>query len=301
MARLFFGAALIGFSPVFVKLAVLGGVGSTAVGFWRTAGGALVLFGLAAARSRSWRLPRRALVYAALAGAAFCLDLFAWHRAIVLVGAGMSTILGNTQVFAAAVLSCFVFKEKLSAAFLAAAAVAFAGVALLVGIGSDSVTLTGAYAEGVAYGLVTGLAYATFIVCLKKGQMGTGPPDPTLYIAWATLVTALLLGLVAWMEGNPFLPRTPVASLALLGLIVLVQVVAWMTISRTLPRVATARAGLILLLQPVLAMLWGVLFFAESLTALQIVGALVTLVAMYFGITHRRIAAAGEATAAQPR
>jgi drug/metabolite transporter (DMT)-like permease len=52
--------------------------------------------------------------------------------------------------------------------------------------------------------------------------------------------------------------------------------------------VVTAQAGLILLLQPILATVWGILFYDEYLKPLQIVGAAITLVAMYFGITQRK-------------
>jgi drug/metabolite transporter (DMT)-like permease len=285
---LLLGAGLISFSPILVKLGVLEGVGTTAIGFWRNLGGGLVLFGVAAARRRSWRLPSRALLYAAISGVAFCVDLFAWHRSIVYAGAGLSTILANTQVFAAAVVSYFVFKERLTFPFIVAASVAFIGVAFLVGIGSEEVALTGTYARGVVYGLVTGIAYAGFVVSLKKGQMGAPKPDPITFVAWSSLFSAIFLGVLGWMEGSEFVPRTPTAYLSLAGLSFLVQAVGWLAISGALPRVVTAQAGLILLLQPILATVWGILFYDEYLKPLQIVGAAITLVAMYFGITQRK-------------
>ena len=54
-------------------------------------------------------------------------------------------------------------------------------------------------------------------------------------------------------------------------------------ITGALPAVPTAQAGLILLLQPTLATVWGVLFFDERLSALQVTGAIVTLAALYHG------------------
>jgi drug/metabolite transporter (DMT)-like permease len=292
---LFVGAGVISFSPVFVKLAAQEGLGTTAIAFWRTALGGLFLAGVALARGKTWHLPKQALFFAILAGAAFCADLFVWHRSIVYAGAGMSTILGNTQIFASAVLGFFVFKERLTWPFILAAIVAFLGVALLVGIGSEAVVLTGTYARGVIYGLITGIAYAHYMVFLKKGQLVAPKPDPIVFVAWASVFSAVFLGIVGWIEGSPFVPHSGREIAALAGLALLVQGLGWMAISGVLPRIVTARAGLVLLLQPILAMVWGTLLFAEHLSRLQILGACITLVAMYVGITQR-----GQATSLAP-
>jgi len=284
---LFLGAGVISFSPVFVKLAAQEGLGTTAIAFWRTAVGGLMLGSVAWARGKSWHLPSRAFFFALLAGAAFCADLFVWHRSIIYAGAGMSTILGNTQVFASAVLGFFVFQERLRLPFIVAATVAFLGVALLVGVGSKSVHLSGTYARGVVYGLITGIAYAHYMVFLKKGQLVTPKPDPIVFVAWATVFSALFLGIIGWLEGSPFVPHSTKEVAALAGLAFLVQGLGWMAISGVLPRIVTARAGLVLLLQPILAMVWGALLFAEHLSHVQILGALITLSAMYVGITQR--------------
>ncbi|MEW5995163.1 MAG: EamA family transporter, partial [Candidatus Zixiibacteriota bacterium] len=57
----------------------------------------------------------------------------------------------------------------------------------------------------------------------------------------------------------------------------------WWAIASSLPKINASRSGLALLLQPVLATVWGVLFFGEYLTPIQIAGALITLAAIYVG------------------
>lgn len=281
--RVLAGAVLISLSPVLVKLAAADGVGPTAIAFWRTGIGALLLFILARAGGRRLRLPTGAFVFSLLAGIFFFVDLACWHRSIVLAGAGMATILGNTQVFATAVLGRFVFGERLGLRFTLAAVAAFGGVVLLVGVGSRDVRFSPTYLRGVALGLATALAYAAYIVSLKKGNARAVPPDLVAFMAWTSLFSALFLGPAALFEQGGFLPDGVQGLAALCGLGLLIQAAAWLLITAALPAVPTARAGLVLLLQPVLATGWGVLLFAERLGPLQVLGAVVTIAAMYAG------------------
>jgi drug/metabolite transporter (DMT)-like permease len=282
--QLLIGAVAISFSPVLVMLTAQGGLGPTSIAFWRTLIGGVFLVLLALLSGKSLRLPASAIKFSALAGLFFFGDLFCWHRSIVYSGAGMATILGNTQVFTTALVSMFVFREKLSLRFVLSALAAFGGLVLLVGVGSEEVNFTPVYVKGIVFGLATGLAYSGYIVSLKKGTT-TGRPDLIVFIAWTSLFSAAGLGLSAWIEGANFLPADHTSILALLGLGIGVQAVAWLAITGALPGVKTAQAGLILLLQPTLATAWGVLFFEEALTGVQVTGAMVTLVAMYVGGT----------------
>jgi len=280
---LFTGAVLISFSPAMVKVAADRMLGPSAIGFWRMLMGGLVLFATAFLQGKRLRLTGNALRFAALAGFLFFIDLSFWHRSIVYAGSGMATILANTQVFVTAVLSFFVFKEKLTIRFFLSALGAFVGVALLIGLAGSEVEFTTRYVKGVIFGLITGLAYANYIVSLKKGRMSANQPDAVVFMAWTSLFSALFLGLTASGESGAFLPVSLAAAAALVGLALLVQALGWWAISSVLPKVPTPQAGLALLLQPALAMVWGVLFFGEYLVFSQIVGAIITLTAIYAG------------------
>ena len=65
------------------------------------------------------------------------------------------------------------------------------------------------------------------------------------------------------------------------------QVIGWVLITHSLPRVRASLAGLLLLLQPALAFVWDILFFSKETTALNLIGAAVTLTAIYIGATGR--------------
>ncbi len=61
-------------------------------------GAAAALAARAAGEPRFGRRPGRAVWLAWLAGGFFAADLILWHNAIDQVGAGLATVLGNTQI-----------------------------------------------------------------------------------------------------------------------------------------------------------------------------------------------------------
>ncbi len=287
------GAASISFAPILVKAAVGHGVGPTAVAMWRVLIAASVLLSFAALRwGRRMLLPRRVLAMAVITGVTFAADLWVWHRAIVRIGAGMATILGNTQVFWTALLGRVLFAEPLTRRFAAAAAMAFAGVALLAGVGS-SIEMSADYLVGVGLGLATGVAYGAYIITLRHSNgvfatpgeaRGLGPlARAALVLAWVMLVAGVLLAAIAALEGHTAAPPDTTAWLEIVALALGVQIAGWVLISSALPRLPAARGALMLLLQPTLAAVWGALIFAEDLAPLQLCGAALTLGGVYLG------------------
>ncbi len=285
LALLTAGALGISLSPVFVKYAVIDGSGPTAVAFWRMALGAAPLFALAAVRRSPLGLPRPLLGLAVLAGVIFTIDLALWHRSIGLIGAGLATVLGNTQVFNTALLTWLVFGERPRAAFYPAAAAGLAGVALLVGVGGPAGQHPD-HVRGVLYGVGTGVAYAGYLVTTRTIARRPGRPPMLVVVAWLSLLGAAASLVACAGETGAFWPRTARAWGALAGLGVVVQAASWWAITTALPQVPGATAGLVLLLQPALATVWGWLLFGERLGAAQLAGAALVLGAIYLGTTR---------------
>lgn len=293
LLTLMLGAACISTAPILVKwvghdVASEDRLGPTAIGFWRMLFGAACLFLWLLVRRARLLLGRRALMWSCLTGLLFSLDLYVWHRSILGCGAGMSTILGNTQVFWTAALGRILFGERLSSRFFLAATAALVGVALLIGLAGTDFEFTRTYITGVALGLATGMVYGHFLIALKAAQISTpgttaGPLALVTFMAWNALFSALFLGLTATFESDAFRPADPATTSKLIALGILPQALGWLSISSSIRRVPAARAGLVLLLQPILAMTWAMLWFGEQLEWIQMGGAAVTLGAIYFG------------------
>jgi len=281
------GAVVISLSPILVKAIGQNALGPTAIGFWRTLIGALGFLVLSLALKKQLRLTPRALKWALLAGFFFAADIFFWHRSIIYTGAGLATILGNTQVFGSAILSYFLFKERLTVRFFVAATAALLSVAMLVGVFSKNINFDDQYIRGIVFGLITGVAYAAYIVSLKKSGMDRSKPDTLVFMGYSCVVTAFFLGIIAAFEHYPMIPSNISSWLLLFALGVVVQIFGWWAIARTLSKIETHRASLILLLQPTLATLFGALIFHEHLDGIQSIGAAITLTAIYLGSVRK--------------
>jgi drug/metabolite transporter (DMT)-like permease len=107
-------------------------------------------------------------------------------------------------------------------------------------------------------------------------------------MAWTSLFTAFFCGVSMLLESDPYLPPDCFSVFILVSLALVAQAMGWYVISTTLPKLRAAQSALILLLQPVLATVWGVLFFREHLEPLQIAGAAITLVAIYVGSVRKK-------------
>lgn len=280
--QLIFGAACISFSPILVKLIGVSLMTPIAIGFWRCLLGALILFSWTLLRKKSLMIEPSIMRWTILAGFFFSFDLFFWHTSIIYAGAGLSTILGNTQVFGSAILGYFIFNDRLTLKFFAAALSAMAGVALLAGIGSD-IEFSDLYLRGIIYGLLTGVAYAAYLVTVKQAGHKSKLPNFITLMAWISLYTALFMGIMSAIEGRDILPPDLYSWAVLITLAAVVQSIGWRAISEGLSKIEAYRAGLILLLQPILATVWGIIIFSEKFTLVQLLGAAITLAAIYMG------------------
>jgi drug/metabolite transporter (DMT)-like permease len=262
------GAMAIAFSGILVRLAH---VEPATAAIFRCAY-ALPALGVIAYLERRRHGPRPAaqVQLAMLAGVFLALDLVIWHHTIGLVGAGLATVLGNTQVVIVAVLAWLFLGERPARRTLLALPVVLVGVVLISGVIGK-----GAYGTnpglGVILGLVVGLVYAAFLLVLRRGNEDIRRPagplfDATLIGALASLAIGLPLGEVDLVPSLP-------AHAWLLLLALSSQVVGWLIISVSLPRLPAALTSVILTLQPVASVLLAMLILGEAPSAVQLLGA----------------------------
>ena len=233
--------------------------------------------------------PRAARAWAWLAGAFFAFDLILWHRSIEYVGAGLATVLGNTQVLLVGVVAWLLFRERPAGRALAAIPVAMGGVVLISGVLEE-----GAYGDdpqlGVVFGLLTGLAYTAFLLTLRHGASDlrrvAGPlSDATLACALLVIPAGLALGEL------DFLPP-PSAHLWLIVLALSSQVFGWLLITISLPRLPAVVTSILLTLQPVCSVLFAAALLGEDPSALQLLGVVAILGGLLLASARRREAPA---------
>jgi drug/metabolite transporter (DMT)-like permease len=75
---------------------------------------------------------------------------------------------------------------------------------------------------------------------------------------------------------------------ALMSLGLFSQTIGWLLIAGALPKIQASFTGLILLLQPSLSFVWDVVFFNRPTDLLNWTGVLLTLTAIYMGLTAKK-------------
>ena len=278
MLRLMIGAAMISFSAVFVKLVA---VGPTTSAFYRCFVGGFVLTIFIIARRERLLRSGKAMLGLFVAAFFFALDLGVWHQSVLFVGPGMSTLLGNFQVFILGFIGLIFLGDRFRWDIAISIPMGFAGLALMVL--PDWTAQTDSYHVGIFLGLLTAVFYSAYLLSLRRVRHKAVGETASADLAWVSLFSAALLVPAVFVTGESL----AVPSLADAGLLVaygvVAQVLGWVLISSSLARVPVSRVGLVLLLQPLLAFAWDVLFFDRGLTALEIMGGLMALTAIYLG------------------
>ena len=276
VGRLILGAALISTTSIFVRWAH---VEPTTSAFYRMAFGGVMLLGLQLARGR-WRWPDRGEVgWLLLPALAFGADLMVWHRSIREVGPGLATLLGNFQVFIMAGVGIAFYRERPGWRFALGVALALAGLWLLVGVGWEQ--LTPRYRLGVLLGILTGVAYAVYMLSLRHAQLRRRDLTPERTLCIVSLLCALMLAVAVAVEGAGFGIPDGQTWLALLGLALFGQVLGWVLIARAMPLLPASLVGLLLLLQPALSFVLDVLLFARPTQAADWIGLALSLVGIF--------------------
>jgi drug/metabolite transporter (DMT)-like permease len=279
------GATFIAFSGIFFRFS--GQSPSTATLFRCALAlpflGALVL----AERRRVGPSPRRDRGLAVAAGLCFAADLITWQHAVVLVGAGLATVVANFQVVVVASLSWLLFGERPDRRLIAGISLVLGGAVLIAGV-LDA----GAYGQdpllGVAFALVAACAYAGYLMLIRRsnrhGQRTWGSLfDATATAAGAALVAGLIVGDLVLLPG-------PTALLWLLTVALTSQVAGYGLINLSLPRLPGAVTSVLLLAQPLITVVAAALLLGERPSGLQLLGVAALLVGVLVAAGPRRTA-----------
>jgi drug/metabolite transporter (DMT)-like permease len=280
------GAVVIAFSAVLVRLSEVSPITAAVFRcFWALPPLAAIAW---AERRRYGPRPRRERALTLGAGVFFAADLIFWHYSIDAVGAGLATVLANTQLVLVALIAWAALGERPDGRSIAAIPVVLAGVVLISGaIGA------GAYGDdpalGVVWGVLTGIAYAIFLLVLRQGQGDIRRPAGPLLDA--TLVATLVSVVVGVAVGDLDLVPSAESTAWLILLALSSQVVGWLLISVSLPRLPALVTSILLMLQPVSAVFLGALILSEEPSAVQLTGVAVVLLGVAVATIKPRAAA----------
>lgn len=289
--RMIAGAALISTTSIFVRWAH---VAPTESAFWRMTFGGIMLLVLLLARGQLRGIEWRDWTWLVLPAFAFGADLFVWHRSIEYIGPGLATLLANFQVFIMALTGVLFFRERLGPRFVFGLVLALIGLWLLVGVGWSS--FTPQFRLGVWLGLSTGVAYAVYLLSLRRARLVRSSLTPVRALCLNSLLCAAMLAIAVVAEHGSFAIPDGETWAALLGLGLFGQVLGWVLIASAMPQLPASLVGLLLLLQPALSFVLDVILFARATSTLDWIGLALALLGIFIGSVRRRpVANAGPA------
>lgn len=268
------GGAALGLSPIFVRLS---DVGPTASAFWRLALAVPVLWLWVAAHRPQRAVARPSLMNAGLlAGVFFAADLGVWHWSIVYTTVANSTLLANFAPIFVTLGGWWLFRQRVSGAFVAAMITALVGTTFLVG---PSFGLGGRHVLGDALGLLTAVFYAAYMLSIKRARETV---STAALMALSTTVSVVLLFPVALLSPQPMLPHGFDGWLVLLGLALISQVLGQSLIAYAFAHLSAALSSVTVLVQPVVATVLAWMLFSEMLDASQLLGGVLVLSGIFF-------------------
>ena len=274
--RLFVGAFLISFSPVFVSIV---DVSPTVSGFYRVFIGGIVLTLLVLVSGRRFNFVRAAWVAIIASATFFAADLWFWHRSVLYIGPGLGTLLPNMQVFFMMAAGILMYKERPNNKQIMAVPIAVIG--LILAIGFDWSALKPNSQIGIIFGLLTAISYTGYLLFMRQAQVHTSYSMPIREIAVTSLMVSVFLGFSAIYEGESLMIPSSYDFLILLSYGVASHAIGGILIASALVKVNAAEVGIALLLQPSLSYIWEALFFQKSFILVESLGIIMVLFAIY--------------------
>jgi len=269
-----FGAMLIGFAPIFVKLSMLS---SSAISFYRMFLALPFLFLLNYILNKKFFFRvknKKTILYAAFASLAFTTDLTLWHFSMDITSVSNATIIVNSAPIFVAILSFIFFKERLTKGFLLSFLVTYIGIVGLIYFSNN-------YVNGKLLGdilcLIAAFFYGVYLLVIAR----LGKENSLNIIFYTTFFCCLFSIIPMMIEGGNLIPSSSFEWLNLILMAFLCQFGGQYFITHAIGKISASGASIGLLMQPLTATILAAIIFSEILTSLQIVFALISLFGIY--------------------
>ena len=227
---------------------------------------------VAVMRARGHRFPRGRLLGAliGLGGIGYVVESLAFFTALTMASAALVSLLLYVYPAIVTVLAATVLKQRLTAVKVAAVVLALLGTALTIGRAPSGTPL------GIVLGVVSALAYAVYILISSRLAPRAGAiPASTIVMLSAAVVFAVITAV-----RGPALPTAATGWFALLGMALVSTVTAIVAFFAGLERIGPAEASTVSTMEPVVTVILAAVVLGESISAGQVAGGTMILVAV---------------------
>lgn len=255
-------------APIFVRLSEIGPV---ATGAWRMTLAlpflALMLRFETGPGLGIRALDRKDLWLLGLSGLFFASDLALWNSSVMFTSVASASFLANAAPVFVVLGSWLLFREKPSKLFLIGLAVGIGGSAVMM---SESLAMSSRNFLGDTMSLIAAAFYAAYLLAVARSRKRASTMTLMMF---SSAGSAVILWIMAPLSESVLLPTTTAGWLVVVGTALLTQVAGQTLIALSLGYVSANFSAVILLLQPVIPTLAAWALFDETLSGMQVVGA----------------------------
>lgn len=275
-ASILAAAALWGIIGVWNRRLMAGGLSPYSIVVVRNCGGLVLLTAVMALRDRSvFRVERQHLkCFFGTGVVSVVLFTVCYFSCQEICSLAVASILLYTAPAIVVVLSALLWREPVTKKKLLALGLTSVGCALVCGVFSGALTVTGG---GIALGLGAGFFYALYSIFGRYALAHYGPMTVTVW----TFVFAGAASLVLVRPAELAVLAQPSMALTAVGLVVCSTVLPYILYTRGLARVEAGKASILASLEPVVASVAGVVLFGEPMSPLTAAGIVCVLAGVY--------------------
>ncbi|MDX1362887.1 DMT family transporter [Arenibacter latericius] len=257
------GIICISIFPILVKLNLTPGVVSA---FYRMAIAASLILPYVLI-TKKLKIPSvKLLLSAMICGLVFGADVAVWNVAIQESTATQATLLTNLSPVWVGIGAFFFLKDKPTTNFWIGTVVAILGMVMLVGF-NTFVNLDFDLAFCLA--ILSGMLYSVYMLLSKKVL---NEVDVVSFLTITLVSSAIGLGIVSYLIGEPFTGFSNAGWLTLVVQGVVCQLLAWLLISYATKHMRATRVSVSLLGQAVIASILAWLLLDESISLQMVIG-----------------------------
>ena len=266
------GSFGLGLAMVLSRFAYEAGANGLALGTARAVFFVPALFVFCYLTRRSMRLPRGDWLHCAGLGLFTAMGFYGHIGAIEYISVGLAAILFFTFPPIIGVLHATVAREPPGLAKSVALAIAFGGLALMLGVSFDT-----ADPRGIILALVSGacVGWNTFWTARRIPHV-----DGVVAVFHMGTVAFVVLVSIALVSGEALLPEGTAGWMGLLA-VVFLQTLSLPLFYLALPRIGSLKAGMIANAQPVVSIVLAYLIIGETMTPAELSGGALVLVGIW--------------------
>ncbi|MDN5875131.1 MAG: DMT family transporter [Brevibacterium sp.] len=229
--------------------------------------------------ARHGLLPPKAVLVAAVSGAALGIDYVLWAQSVLDAGVGVSTVLISVQVIVFPALVWVFGGTHPGRLFTACIPVMIAGMLLTGGVfGSDAGAANPT--RGAVLGVLSGILYGVYIFGIHHCRKAA-PDFVVAPVAVGTLAAGVMTAIAGVALGGLDFDLGWDGWAWMVALAVFGQALSWVLLSISSPLVPVPRTAALMLLQPLSAVVLGSVVAGERLLPAQWIGAVVVVVIVW--------------------